>query len=180
MILLQSTIRHESASQPSPRLWRQEQHWLQLPWLSCFIKANLLLPRLPCSSLCFCPLNFSHCWQSPVLGLRKSGGGAYWQGCTVPVPDWMPYLFTRPEQPTCTIVHILALPSSVLNKKGEKQCLRHCAAEARVSGQNVKHTEREFKRNAGANNLGSVAFSKGRFTASHNCTALSPKHPPLP
>lgn len=100
-------------------LWCEEQHWLQLAWLSYFIKSNLLLPRLPCSSLCFCPLNFSHCWQSPVLGLRKSGGGAYWQGCRLPVPDWMTYLFTRPEQPTCTIVHILALPSSTLNKKGK-------------------------------------------------------------
>lgn len=95
----------------------QEQHWLQLAWLSYFIRSNLLLPRLPCSSLCFCPLNFSHCWQSPVLGLQKSGGGAYWQGCRLPVPNRMPYLFTRPEQPTCAIVHILALPSSALNKK---------------------------------------------------------------
>lgn len=38
--------------------------------------------------------------------------------------------------------------------------MRHCAAEARVSGQNVKHTEREWKRNARANNPGRVASQK--------------------
>lgn len=79
--------------------------------LSYCVKSNLLLPQLPCSSLCFCPLNFSHCWLSPGLGLQKSGGGAYWLGCRWPNPDWMPYGFTRPEKPSCRTVHILALPN---------------------------------------------------------------------
>lgn len=122
-------------------LGRKEHHWLQWVWLSYFSTSNLLLPRLPCSSLCSCPWNFAHCWRSPGLGLRKSGGGASRQGHRLPVPDWTSYVFARPEQPTCTIVHILALPSSVLNKKkkeGGKQCLRHCAAEAGVSGRHGK------------------------------------------
>lgn len=48
------------------------------------------------------------------------------------------------------------------------------------SGQNVKHIERGVTRNARANNPGSTAFSKGRFTASHNGTALSLEHPLSP
>lgn len=87
---------------------------------------TFLLPPLPCSSLCLCPVNFSHCWQSPALELQKSAGGAFLQSCRLPVPVWMPYIFTPPEQPTCIIVHILSLPSSALNKKGkilfEKWC----------------------------------------------------------
>lgn len=38
--------------------------------------------------------------------------------------------------------------------------MRNCAAEARISGQKVKHTERESKRNARANSPESVASQK--------------------
>lgn len=58
---------------------------------------TFLLPQLPCSSLCFCPLNFSHCWQSPAPELQKSVGGAFLQCCRLPIPVWVPYLFTPPE-----------------------------------------------------------------------------------
>lgn len=118
-LLLHTEGSSPTALSPSHSLWHEQQPWLQLAWLYYFITSKLLLPRLPCSSLCFCPLNFAHCWQSPVLGLRISGAGACWQGCRGPVPDQTPYLFTCPEEPTCTMAHSLALPSSVLNKKGK-------------------------------------------------------------
>lgn len=93
------------------RILRRRAALARLAWPPRLMKPSLLLPRLPCSSLCFCPLSFSHCWQCPALGSRKSGGGAWWQGCGLPVPDGGPYLFARPGQPTCTTAHILALPS---------------------------------------------------------------------
>lgn len=136
------------------------------------VKSNLVLPRLPCSSLCFCPLNFSHCWPSPGLGLQKSGGGAYWQGCRWPNPDWTPYGFTRPEKPTCRTVHILALPNLDLQKKEENSV-----------GDTVQQWLSTLKGNfflkiCKRENPRSITFSKGRFTASHNCPALSLMHPP--
>lgn len=88
-------------------------------WVLVLCQIKRILPRLPCSSLCFGPLSFSHCWLSPGQGLQKSGGGAYWQGCRWPNPDWTPYGFTRPEKLTCRTVHILALPNLDLNKKEE-------------------------------------------------------------
>lgn len=78
-----------------------------------------LLPRLPCSSLCFCPLNFSHCWPSPALGLQRSAGGAFWQGCRLPEPDWTPSSCAPSELLTCTIVHILAWPDLIFKQTNQ-------------------------------------------------------------
>lgn len=118
-LLFQGTVTHWEGcpATPEPQPSRVSRAvWLQSTWLFQFIKSNLLLPRLPCSSLCFFPWNFSHCRPSPGQGL-KSGGGAYWQGCRWPSPDWIPYLFTHPESPPAQFISCFA--SSVLNKKGK-------------------------------------------------------------
>lgn len=57
----------------------------------------LLLPRLPCSSLCFYLWNFSHCWSCPALGLPRSAGEAFGPGCGLPKPDWTSFSFTPSE-----------------------------------------------------------------------------------
>lgn len=124
---------------------------------------TFLLPPLPCSSLCLCPLNFSHCWQTPALELQKSAGGAFLQSCRLPVPVWMPYIFTPPEQPTCIIVHILSLPSSALNKKGkilfEKRCRARVFHQKRKKNQqsraNCKHKQDTANKEVRHNNPGS-------------------------